>query len=387
MALTTVPAILDRARDIAQSVAAPHASEVDQTAIWPEATIRALQHAGLGGLVVPYAHGGLGQGLHTLVQVCEILGQACSSSALCYGMHCVGSAVIAAKATPVQVREYLEPIAAGKHLTTLAVSEPGTGAHFYLPQTQLHSAPDNTLCVSGQKTFVTNGGHADSYVISTVAADPQAPPGQFSCVILPADSAGLQWGPAWHGLGMRGNSSCSLEMQGVAIPRSLLLGKEGDEIWYVFAVIAPYFLIAMAGTYLGVAQAALDALRDHLKQRTYAHSGGSLAQHAVVQHRFGSLWARLEATRQLIYTAAHKAAASDPQAVAFLASAKAEVAECAVYVVNEAMTLMGGIAYRDHALMSRLLRDVRAAHVMSPTTDLLRLWTGRALLGLPLLVD
>lgn len=49
------------------------------------------------------------------------------------------------------------------------------------------------------------------------------------------------------------------------------------------------------------------------------------------------------------------------------------------------MTLCGGIAYRENSLLARLLRDVRASHVMAPTTDLLRLWTGRALLGQPLL--
>ncbi len=68
-------------------------------------------------------------------------------------------------------------------------------------------------------------------------------------------------------------------------------------------------------------------------------------------------------------------------------AAKAEVAECVVQVVNEVMTLMGGIAYREGGRMSRLLRDARAAHVMAPTTDLLRLWTGRAFLDQPLLAD
>jgi alkylation response protein AidB-like acyl-CoA dehydrogenase len=69
----------------------------------------------------------------------------------------------------------------------------------------------------------------------------------------------------------------------------------------------------------------------------------------------------------------------------WLCSAKAEVAECAVEVVNEAMTLLGGKGYAAESLVHRLLRDARAAHVMAPTTDLLRTWTGRALLDVPLL--
>jgi alkylation response protein AidB-like acyl-CoA dehydrogenase len=70
-----------------------------------------------------------------------------------------------------------------------------------------------------------------------------------------------------------------------------------------------------------------------------------------------------------------------------LLSAKAEVAECAVAVSNEAMTLAGGIGYGENARIARCLRDARAAHVMAPTTDILRTWTGRAVLGQPLLAE
>jgi alkylation response protein AidB-like acyl-CoA dehydrogenase len=48
------------------------------------------------------------------------------------------------------------------------------------------------------------------------------------------------------------------------------------------------------------------------------------------------------------------------------------------------MTLGGGMAYRENSTLARLLRDARASHVMSPTTELLRQWQGRALLGMPL---
>ncbi len=56
-----------------------------------------------------------------------------------------------------------------------------------------------------------------------------------------------------------------------------------------------------------------------------------------------------------------------------------------VHLANEALTLCGGIAYQENGLLARFLRDARAAHVMAPTTDLPKVWTGRAVLGLPLL--
>lgn len=378
---------LDRAEEIARDVLAPRAADVDREARWPEAGIRALQAAGLGGLVVPLDRGGLGQGLETLAQVCEVLGRECSSTAICFGMHCVGAAVIAAKATHDHEVRYLEPIARGEHLTTLALSEPGTGAHFYLPRTELAVTSPDAFQLTGTKSFVTNGGHADSYVLSAVAAAPGAPPGMFSCVVVPNAAEGLTWGEPWDGLGMRGNNARTLELRDVVVGRRDLLGGEGDQIWYVFQVIAPYFLIAMAGTYLGVASAALEEARAHLSRRRYASSGATLGQQPVLQHRIGTLWAQVERTRRLVYHAAALGDAGEADALPSLCSAKAEVADCAVSVTNEAMTLLGGIAYRDGSRVDRLLRDARAAPVMAPTTDILRTWAGRALLGQPLLAD
>lgn len=173
---------------------------MDRDCRWPEAGLRAFQQAGLGGLIIGRDCGGLGQGLLAVAKVCEILGKRCGSTSLCFGMHLVASAVIVAKATQEQKQRYLVPIAAGRHLTTLALSEPGSGAHFYFPQTELRPEPPDALRIVGRKSFVTSGGHADSYVVSTTAADPDAPPDQFSCAVVAGDAAGLRWGrpgPAW----------------------------------------------------------------------------------------------------------------------------------------------------------------------------------------------
>ena len=119
----------------------------------PPAHVRALAEAGLLGLQVPVDQGGLGQGLLGLCVLTEAIARACPSSALCYGMHCVATAVIAAKATDHQREHYLKEIAAGRHVTTLALSEQGTGAHFYLPETRL-DADGEDFIVEGTKQFV-----------------------------------------------------------------------------------------------------------------------------------------------------------------------------------------------------------------------------------------
>lgn len=372
-----------RAAEVAESVARPLVPRTD-SGVWPAEAVHALQAAGLGGLAAPRPLGGSGLGLRGVVAVAEAVGRVCGSTALCFGMHCVATAVIAAKPTERQRKEFLDAIVAGEHLTTLAVSEPGTGAQFWLPQTRM--VRDGTgLRVDGEKSFVTNGSHADSYVVSTVAADPGAPVGEFSCVLVPGDVTGLSWSGGWNGIGMRGNSSMGARLDDVRLGEDHLLGAEGDQIWYVFEVVAPFFLMAMAGTYLGIAQASLDEATAHLSRRSHSHTGRRLAAEPLLQHRLGTLWAQVERTRRLVYWAAEEADTGGSSALPGLTSAKAEVAQCVVEVTNEAMTLVGGIGYRDRSPLERHLRDARAADVMSPTTDILRTWTGRAALGLPLL--
>lgn len=367
---------------IAADVAAPRADEVDEQRVWPRHTFDALSEAGLLGLHVPLELGGHGEGLVALALMTEVLGQSCSSSAICYGMHCVGTAVIAAKPTPYHRERYLAPIAEGKHVTSLSLSEPGSGAHFYLPETQLTTDGDHFV-MRGLKHFVTNGAHADSYVVSTLASESSR--GEFSCVLVDEHTPGMRWSGQWDGLGMRGNSSITMNIEDARVPRENLLGEEGDQIWYVFEIVAPYFLIAMAGTYLGIAQAAFDYAVNYLRTRTYTTGQEPPSNVDVVQHRVGALWSRIEAARQLLYAAAWSGDNGHANALPSILSSKAEVSAVAVDVVNEAMSLCGGIAYRDGSILARLLRDVRASHVMAPTTDLLRLWTGRALLGHPLL--
>lgn len=379
--------ILELTREIAMEELAPRADQVDAEGCWPERQIRALQEVGLGGLVIPVEAGGHGHGLSAVAKVCEILGRHCGSTAMCFGMHLVGSAVLAAKATVQQREQYLMPIARGEHLTTLSLSEPGTGSHFYIPEAQLTKGDNGDYRLNGTKSFVTNGGHADSYVLSAVIPTPDTLVGHFSCVVIPKEDTAIEWQAPWDGMGMRGNASRNVKITDLHVPGKDLLGEPGDQIWYVFEVVTPYFLMAMAGTYLGIAGAAAGEVVTHMKDRAHSHSGASLSEQPVLQHQVGSMWARVESTRQLIYSAAAKGDVGAEDALLSLLSAKAEVAGCVVDVVNEVMTLMGGIAYGRNGKLGRHLRDARASHVMAPTTDLLKTWAGRALLDEPLLGD
>jgi alkylation response protein AidB-like acyl-CoA dehydrogenase len=377
---------LTRLRCIASNVGAEmlaaNAEQIDAKGIWPAENMQALAEAGLLGLHVPTRLGGHGQGMLALAVICEELARHCGSTAMCFGMHCVATQVLVAKATQEHEARYLRPIARGEHVTALALSEPGTGANFYLPRAHFRPA-DGGFLLSGRKSFVTSGGHADSYVVSVAAPGGENDPGTFTFLMVDGGTDGLRWGDPWRGFGMRGNSSRSLEMSDVRVPAGNLLGGTGDQIWYVFEVVAPYFLIAMSGVYLGLAAAALDLAIEHLKTREQAHTGERLRELPVLWPEVAQSWTELEATRQLVQHAARLGDAGHPEAPLALFAAKARVAGTCTQVTDTAMALMGGRGYGEHSAVGRMLRDARAAHVMSPTTHMVETWLGRSLLGLP----
>ena len=172
-----------RLRDVAARVAgdvlAPSARAIDEQARWPAENMAALGRSGLLGLHIPRRLGGEEQGLLALSVIAEELGRGCSSTAMCFSMHSVAAKVLAAKATPEQEDRFLRPIAEGRHITSLALSEPGTGVHFFLPRATFKSAP-NGYELNGEKSFVTSGGHADSYVFSAVEEGSELDPGSSS---------------------------------------------------------------------------------------------------------------------------------------------------------------------------------------------------------------
>ncbi len=88
---------------------------------------------------------------------------------MCFGMHCVGTAVIAAKATKEQVDRYLVPIAAGQHITTLALSETGSGVILIFLRWNSGS-PSGATSYLGRSNLSQTPDMADSYVISCIEA-------------------------------------------------------------------------------------------------------------------------------------------------------------------------------------------------------------------------
>jgi alkylation response protein AidB-like acyl-CoA dehydrogenase len=369
-------AVLGAIREVAEQHIAPEAARVDRERAFPDENLRALGRSGALGLLVPTEYGGSGGSLTALAEACEAVGSACASTGMVFLMHSVTAATIAAGGGG-RAAETLERMAAGDSLGTLAFSERGTGAHFYSPElTAVRS--NGGVRVTGRKSFVTSGGHADVYLV-LLQAEAE---GAADAYLVPGDHAGLRTDGAWQGLGMAGNSSVALELDGVQLDDEYRIGPAGEAIGLVFGAVAPHFLIGLSAVNVGIAAAAAAAATEHARNRRYG-DGSSLAEIQYIQHLIADMDIATRQARLLVREAARLGEAGDASALVAIMEAKVAATEAATAVTQKALDATGGQGYTPALPIERHLRDARAGAVMAPTNAVLRSWIGKALAGLP----
>jgi isovaleryl-CoA dehydrogenase len=338
VAVGNADGVLAEVRDLAQTLIAPAAAEIDRESRFPDEQLSALGRVGALGLLVPGEQGGVGAGLVALADVCEAVGGACASTGMVFLMHSVTAATVAGGGGE-SAPELLEPMASGELLGTLAFSERGTGAHFYAPELRAERR-DGSIRVGGRKSFVTAGGHADVMLVLL-----QSEREGLDCYAVRKDAPGVRFEGRWEGLGMRGNSSIAAEFDDVALDAEARIGEAGEAAGLVFGVVAPTFLVGLAAVNVGVAQAALSRAVEHAKARRYP-DGTALVEVATVQHALADMDIQVRAARTLLREAARLGDSGDEGALVPLMEAKVFCTDTAARVTQAALEVCGGRATR-----------------------------------------
>ena len=354
---------------------AAQAAAVDRERAFPRASLEALASSGALGLTVPTEHGGAGGGLTMLAEACETVGGACASTGMTHLMHLVCAATVAGGGGP-RAGELLGALARGERIGTLAFSERGTGAHFHAPELAATRDGDGRLRISGRKSFVTSGGHADLYLLLLQGDDGP------DCCALDGDAPGLSFDGRWEGLGMAGNASVAMVLDGVTLGARDRIGAPGGGAELVFGIVAPVFLVGLAAVNVGIAAAAQRAAVEHVRGRAYG-DGSTLAQVQAIQHTLADAELTTRQARLLVREAAALGDAGDPEALVAIMAAKVAATEAARSVTERALEVCGGQGYTPALPLERHLRDARAGAVMAPTNGVLRSWIGKSLAGLP----
>ena len=376
---------VSKTREIAREVLAPSAAQNDKAGRFSTEAVSALGESGLLGLMLPEGVGGSGLGPRTFADVVMTLAEADASVAMVYLMHILGTASIsAARPNAVQaVTPILREIGAGRHLSTLAFSEAGSRSHFWAPLSRAQRNGDG-VHISAKKSWVTSAGHAQSYVVSSLAPEGKGPT-DSTLYLVTAGTRGLALAGPWDGLGLRANASAPITLGECEVPSGFQLTDDGAGFPAMLNVVLPLFNLGTACVALGLCRAAVAGTASHLKNAKFEHLGQGLgeslptlrAQLATMQIDTDGLSARIEDLVDNL---------EKPRETTMLRvlEAKAAAGDVAISVTSAAMRVCGGAAFSKHLAIERLFRDAHAGAVMAPTGDVLREFIGKSLLGMPL---
>lgn len=272
-------------------------------------------------------------------------------------------------ATGSQRERFLLPVLRGELTAALAFTDAREG-----PRTTAMRRGD-AFVLSGVKSFVTGGPHADLLV--TIAKVTDNPGGKTGAAIFPVrrDAPGVRLARDIRTLD--GAPHGEFELAHVEVPAADVIGEIGEGVPRALESITVLRLRA-AATACGAARWTLDYA---LAQARRPHrSGMPLGEREQVQAMLGQSAMDLFAARAALYAAA-RAAESGGEAETEVAMAKAVATEAVAHIVDRAMQLSGGAAVVEGHPLARLYRRIRSWRIAEGTTEILRLTVARHLLA------
>jgi alkylation response protein AidB-like acyl-CoA dehydrogenase len=374
--------IVARAQSLAADVLRRHAADVDQRGRFPEESVAALAAGGDLGLCLAADHGGLGEGPRTFAGVVEELAGACASTAMVFVMHTSAAQAIAAAPALQGQAALLREIGAGRHLTTLALSEKGSRSRFWAPVSKLTEKGPGFV-TSALKSWVTSASRAHTYVASAQRPG-AASPLESTLYLVHRGAPGVRGGGEFDGLGLRGNDSAPVVLEEVAVAAGDLLTAQGKGAEAMLEVILPWFAVGTAAMANGLCRAAVSATAAHLASAGFEDTGSKLRDLPTARARLAEMAMRSEQARATLGRALDEIEAGSAEAPLHVLIARMASLEAALAVTDLAMKACGGAAFSRQLPVERLFRDARAGWVMAPTVDHLADFVGRALTGLPL---
>jgi alkylation response protein AidB-like acyl-CoA dehydrogenase len=245
-----------------------------------------------------------------------------------------------------------------------ALSEPTSGNLFLMPQ-QVARPVDGGFRLSGKKRFVTNCERS-KYLLTNALCN-----GEPAFFIIDKDDS-IVIEDIWDAMGMRGTRSQLLSMNDTFLPdaRRVRAGDKPNPI-----------PVGLAWLSIGVAEAAMEFAIAYAKERRLPPKDLPLSQMQWVQFAVADMAIQLEAARALGLRAAAATDENDPAAGLLQMKAKAAANEMACEVATAALRISGGSGYLKRLPIERYLRDAMSGPIMAWSTEVIRDFLGKMLLG------
>ena len=372
------PFFEDRHRDLAASIDDWAATHVGMTPAHPQDNagvdaaclgyVSGLGNAGFLELCVPAEAGGRRETLdvRSLCLVREALAYHDGLADFAFAMQGLGTGPISLFGTPEQKRRFLDGIATGRKVAALAMSEPEAGSDAGAISTRAVEDGDHYV-LDGVKTWISNGGIADQYVVIARLGDAPGAKG-LAAFVVPATAPGFSVAErieiiAPHPL-------ATLHFDGCRVPRDHLIGAPGQGFRIAMANL-DVFRSTVGAAALGFARRALDEALERTRARRVF--GEQLSEFQITRQKIGEMATAVDASALLVYRSAWAKDSGAERVTREAAMAKMHTTEAAQRVIDEAVQLWGGQGVVSGNPVERLYREIRALRIYEGTTEINKL--------------
>ncbi len=355
-------------REYARKELAPTASERDEEERFDrDIQFDKLAQMELPGIIFPEQYGGAEADYLSYVLAVEELSKVCASTGVVLSAHVsLGSNPIHMFGTDEQKKRFLKPMAEGKKLGCLGITEPDAGSDAGGTRSTAQLNGDSYV-LNGNKTFITNGGDADVCVaIFRTDENVDKKHHGISAFIIEKGTDGFSAGKKEEKMGIRSSPTRELVFNDCRIPRENLLGREGDGFKVAMKTLDGG-RIGIAAQALGIAQGAYEQALAYAKQRH--QFSVPISKFQAVSFKLVDMHTQIEAARFLVYQAAYNADIGLPYSKE-AAMAKLFASNVAMWVTTEAVQVLGGYGYVKDYPLERMMRDAKITQIYEGTNEI-----------------
>lgn len=364
------------AREFLDAEVVPHRRDWDRAESVDLDLVPKLGDLGFFGMTIPEEHGGVGGDYVTYALMMEELGRADSSVR---GIVSVSSGLVAKPilehGTPEQQAEWLPRLAAGRALGCFGLTEPGHGSDAGHLTTRARRDGDDWV-LDGAKMFITNGTWADVALVFARTSDDGAR--GVTAFLVPTDTPGFEAREVIGKLGLRGQATAELHLDGVRLPSTAVLGELGQGFKIAMSTLDKGRL-GIAASCVGIVQGCLEETVAYTTQRE--QFGRPLAGFQLVQDMIAQLSVDADAARLLTWRVADLVDRGESFTIE-ASKAKYFASEAAVRASNTALQAFGGYGFVDDYPVQKYLRDARVMTLYEGTSQIQKLIIGRSETGI-----
>ena len=278
--------------------------------------------------------------------------------------------------TPEQKEKYIPRMARGEIISAIAITEPGAGSDVAGITTRAVLDGDEYV-INGSKCFISLG---DSAAIINVLAktDPSKGARGMTFFLVEAGTTGFSIGKVESKMGVDALHACELIFQDCRIPRSNLVGKEGDGFKIAMEALDPG-RVTVGAQGVGIAQGALDYAVDYAKRRVQFNQ--PIAEFQGIQFMVADMATAVEASRQLVFRAAYAIDEKEKDRSRLAAMSKYFASDTCMKVTTDAVQILGGYGYMKDYPLERMMREAKFLQIYEGTNQIQRIVVARSLLS------